>query len=124
MKKWLIALVIVAVILIALFTAAGIFASRGYGVSTGVYLEAKDDTAMLIRENSPIVLSGKAAEACSGKLDTGDRILVFHDGINESYPGSTRAYAVWKLRAGTSADVPAAIIEQLMELGWLESTPN
>ena len=52
----------------------------------------------------------------------GDKILAIHDGINESYPGSTGTYAVFKLSKGSAGDIPQEIADQLVALGWLKPT--
>ena len=53
-------------------------------------------------------------------LDVGDRILVIHTGIEESYPGQTTARPVFKLSSGDASDIPDVVIDSLIELGWLD----
>ena len=117
-KSWLIP---VAIILIVFISIIAILITKGYGASTGVYMEAKNGTAMIIRGNSPITMSSNYNGNMFHGLDNGDEIFVIHDGINESYPGSTRAYAVFKLKDGTANDIPQAVVDQLIELGWLDA---
>ena len=120
-KKWLIPVTIIVVIFIAFISTVGILISKGYGASTGVYLESKDGAAILVRDNSPIVMSNRTESDLFDTLDVGDKIFVIHDGINETYPGSTGAYAFFKLSDGTTDDIPQNVVNQLIELGWLES---
>lgn len=74
---------------------------------------------MFIDGNSPIIMSNrKDKEGLFSGLGTGDKILIFHDGIADTYPGRTGAYWCVKLEDGTQADIPEQVIEELTELGW------
>jgi len=120
MKKVLkITLGIVAGIIILLVVSIYILLNKGYGLSEGRYLEAENGTAMLIRGNSPIVLSSQHNGDMFYNLDIGDKILVIHTGIAESYPAQTRAIAVFKISDGTIADIPQKVIKELVKLGWI-----
>lgn len=123
MKKkriWLISLLSVGFVIVALGVAVGIIAAKGLGLSYGLYLEAKDDSPMLVVENSPIVMSSRNNRDIFEGLESGDRIFVLHDGVLETYPGRTGAYAVIKLRGGDVSDIPSNVIEDLMSMGWLD----
>lgn len=120
-KIWLIPVAVIGALLIVFIAFAGIMINKGYGMSQGLYLEGKDGQAMLICENSPIVMSNRTNRELFDDLEVGDEILVIHDGINESYPGQTGAYAIIKLSDGDIANIPQIVIDQLVELGWLES---
>ena len=123
MKKrmWLIPIAVVGVLLTLLVAFCGIMLNKGYGMSQGVYLEAKDGQAMFIRQNSPIEMANRTNRELFDDLDMGDEILVIHDGIAESYPGKTGVYAIFKLSDGNAADIPQKVIDQLVELGWFEA---
>ena len=120
-KKYLIPIVVIGVILILFIAGISRIVAKGYGVSTGRYLEAKNGTAMLVCDNSPIQMSNRTDKDLFNKLDIGDKILVIHDGIAESYPGKTGVYAVFKLSDGTTGDIPQTVVNELIDLGWLES---
>ena len=120
-KIWLIPVAVIGALLIVIIAFAGIMINKGYGMSQGLYLEGKDGQAMLICENSPIVMSNRTNRELFDDLEVGDEILVIHDGINESYPGQTGAYAIIKLSDGDIANIPQIVIDQVVELGWLES---
>ena len=120
MKKWIISVAIVVIVLIVAVAAVGTMLNRGYGISTGRYLEATNGSSLLIRGNSPIRMSNGTERDLFRHLATGDKILVIHDGINESYPGSTGAYAVFRLSKGAAGDIPQEVADQLVALGWLE----
>ena len=121
MKKLLkFTLGIIAGIVILLVISIYILLNKGYGMSVGRYLEVKDGKAMLIRENSPISMHNRSDWDLYSNLDTGDKILVIHTGIEESYPRQTGVYAVFKISDGTIADIPQNVIKELTKLGWLE----
>lgn len=118
-KKWWIPVTILVVA--ALVCAAGIWyaAANSLSFSTGRLLMGEDGPYMLILDDSPIVMSGttKTEERLRG-WDSGDKILVLHDGIQESYPGGTGAYLVFKLEDGDITDIPETVLETLTALGW------
>lgn len=114
-KKFWIVLILAA----ALLCGALVLVFTGsYDLSTGRCLLANNGSILLIDENSPIQLSG-VNEKTKNKLTTGDRILVLHDGIQETYPAKTRAYLVLKLGSGSLADIPAQVQQELTDMGWL-----
>ncbi|NLL80476.1 MAG: hypothetical protein GX234_11980 [Clostridiales bacterium] len=120
-KIWLIPIIVIGLILVFLIGSVGFLTIKGYGVSQGRYLEAKDGQPLFILDNSPIEMSNRTDKDLFGKLDNGDKILVIHDGILESYPGRTGVYGIFKLSDGTTADIPQEVLNQLIELGWLET---
>ena len=127
-KKWIkalcIALGIILFLAAAFFTFAAVMTYKGYGVSVGRALLSKDDSCMLVvDENSPIIMRDRSDKTGKGELfsriSTGDKILVFHDGVAESYPSQTGAYFIIKLGGGDIDDIPDKIIDELMQMGWL-----
>ncbi|MBQ8474750.1 MAG: hypothetical protein IJ499_03700 [Clostridia bacterium] len=93
--------------------------------STGLYLKTSNGTHMLISENTPISLSDKTEDSNSfGGLSDGDKIMVLHDGIAESYPAQTGVYSIKKLSDGQPSDIPEEVINSLTELGWLKATAD
>lgn len=120
-KKLLIITAVISLIAVLLLGFVAVIANKGYGLSQGRYLEAKNGQPMLILDNSPIQLSDRKDRISFERFDIGDEILVLHDGIEESYPGKTGVYAVFKLRDGTADDIPQTVIDTLAELGWLEA---
>ena len=122
MKKWLkIPLGICGAIIIFLIVSIYILLNKGYGMSVGRYLESQNGTPILIRENSPITMHNRTDLDLVSNLDVGDKILVVHTGIAESYPAQTGVYAVFKIKDGTTEDIPQDVINALIKLGWLES---
>ena len=120
-KKWLIPVGIIGVIVIVFFIGINLMISKGMGISTGLYLEAKNNTSMFIRDESPIQMSNRTDRELIDDLDIGDKILVIHTGIEETYPAKTGVYAIFKIKDGTTGDITQNVINQLIELGWLET---
>jgi len=123
MKKGLtIAGIFAGLVLVAAIVLGMVVQRKSLSISTGRCLVADNGSYMLIIGNEPIVMknvSGK--ETLFAGLDTGDEIRVLHDLIQESYPGGTGAYAVWKLREGFPTDIPEGVRKSLTELGWYGS---
>lgn len=118
MKKILISALSIVLIIFIVFV---FFMSSGNGTTlTGYSLKCSNDTYMIIEENgSPIRYSfDKAVGTDVEKLTQGDRIFIISDLINESYPGSTRAYFILKLSDGDIEDIPEKALKSLSELGW------
>lgn len=95
--------------------------STGKGLSTGRYLAGRDGSHILIDERgSPIVLSDRTSgQTLFNGLEDGDRLLVLHDGVAETYPARSGAYFCLRLEVGSDADLPADTLVSLAELGWL-----
>ena len=124
-KKWIkalcIALGIILFLAAAFFTFAAVMTYKGYGVSVGRVLLAKNGSCMIVvDENSPIVMSdlSKKGRLLEG-IKTGDRILVINTAIAESYPAQTGVYRLIKLSGGDIEDIPNKIIDELTQMGWL-----
>ncbi len=122
MKKKI--LVLLAVILVLGIAASGFaLKSMSLGVSTGTALVTHNGSLMLIKDNSPIKLSfDTGKEPSENEFSTGDRILVFHNGINESYPASTFSYMCFNVGKGANEEIPEDVITSLTELGWLKES--
>ena len=124
-KKWILPTAIVLGIIILLAASFFIFAfvmtEKGYGMSVGRALYAKDGSCMLVvDENSPIRMNDlSGGENLFDGISTGDKILVIHTGIAESYPAQTGAYWLMKIGEGDRDDIPDKIIEDLSAMGWL-----
>ena len=93
--------------------------SHSLSLSTGICLRTQRGECLFIVDNSPIVLSDRIGEDTPfSSLTTGDRLLVLHDGIQETYPARTGVYSVCKTGSGSAADIPQQVIDSLAELGW------
>ncbi len=117
-RKWLVPLC--AALTLLLLAGGGILymSVHTMGISVGRYLRAGGNP-VLILHNSPIRMSARAgADGLFDSFSDGDKILVLHDGIAESYPGQTGVYAVIKLQEGTIGDVSYDVRADLNRLGW------
>lgn len=95
------------------------FAS-GMGVSTGCCLVTELGDCMVILEGFPVVMGNQTGrENAFGQLETGDRIWILHDGIQETYPGKTGVYLVVRTGDGDITDIPEQVLDSLRELGWI-----
>lgn len=122
-RKKKLSIVIPCGIGLILVLVAGIFLIWLYGQGEmGRCLIADGGAVLWIDENgSPVVMHDRSKKGTLLEgLQTGDRIWILHDGIEESYPGSTGVYACIKVGSGTRADLPQDTIESLRELGWLD----
>ena len=118
-KKWVIPLCVIGVILLLCAGGLWYMINHSMSFSVGRCLVADNGSYMFIDGNSPIIMSNrKDKEGLFSGLGTGDKILIFHDGIADTYPGRTGAYWCVKLEDGTQADIPEQVIEELTELGW------
>lgn len=114
--------VILAVLVLlagCLFGVVAYFRNRGFGISEGIYLEGTSSPILML-DGSPFVMGDRSKDGdLFAGLQTGDRILVLHDGLCESYPGQTGAYWIKRLGSGSAADIPASELEALVSMGWV-----
>lgn len=114
-KKWMICAGVLALVLLVF----GVMAVKNLSVRVGTCIKTESGGCMLLMGDSPVVLSGKTAFARFAEYRTGDRLLVLHDGILETYPGRTGAYLAIRLHKGDVAAVPQEVLRVLTEMGWI-----
>lgn len=118
-KKWVIFLIL---FLLVLAVPLGILFYAGrhsLGFSTGRYFVTDNGSRLILIDDSPVCMSNcsKQDDIFNG-LQSGDLIRILHDGIDESYPGSTGVYFCKKLADGTIDDLPPNVRLQLSAMGW------
>lgn len=118
MKKTILRIIIALVAVILLAAAILLF----FGMRQGICLREAQyiETAhghMLLIDGSPVSVSGK--DRVFKNLTTGDKVLVAHGLIAETYPGQAKAYLCIKSADGTAEDIPADILQSLRGMGWL-----
>ena len=114
-KLWL----TLATVLLLCISFVWFAASKSLSFTTGYYLESESGAFFLIDGTTPIHLSKRTNSSNRGSsLTNGDRILVLHDGIAESYPAQTGTYGLWKLRSGRIEDIPVSVLDSLIDIGW------
>ena len=121
-KRNIIIVSVISAVFIIGIVMGSVFAmlESSFSFSTGTVLKSDNGTVFLIKGNSPVRLGDYTEE---GKLltdlETGDKVLVFHDGIAESYPASTSARFVIKTGDGGEESIPEEVVSSLSELGWI-----
>lgn len=119
MKRLEILMAILALVLLA-SCAAPAAEPEGLTETEGRLLLASNGTALLVTEDgTPMTLSVQAEgdEPWAG-YHSGDRVRVSHDGVDDSYPQQTGAYAWERLEEGTLENIPEETLAALEELGW------
>lgn len=117
-KKLKIAVGVIGIIILLLTCGILWMAKNGVDISTGTCLIADNGRYMIIIDNSPIAMSIRSGDGTLfDGLETGDEILIVHDGIAESYPGITGVYFCIKLDKGN--EIPRDVVMELIDLGWI-----
>ena len=111
MKKLLAAILVFCAILLGLVVW---MIGQGFAPHSGTYLQASNGNHLIIIGKTPTVMSTKAVTFHG--LQSGDQILILHDGVEESYPARTGVYFLLKL--GQSSYVDETALQQLADLGW------
>ncbi len=119
-KKWLIPVVILAVILILAAGALWYFSSHSLSFSTGRCIVTSNGSYMILLDDSPVTMRNcsKNEDLFEG-LKTGDEIRILHDGIQETYPGGTGVYSCKLVSEGSIDDIPEDMIASLSPMGWI-----
>lgn len=108
-KKWILPIAVgIFVIIVAVGLIIGRYHADGYGISVGrlyfadfsTYLIDDNDNAMLVADRSENKNLFKGCE-------NGDRVVVLHGGIAESYPSQTVGYAIVRIQKGDSNFKPS-----------------
>lgn len=118
-KKWGVPLCAAGALLLLCLAVLLFMIHHSLCISSGQYLITEDGRYLLVMDETPVVLTNRTNDpALFEPLTSGDRILVLHDGIQETYPAATGAYAVRKWRDGDITDIPLTVLSSLAELGW------
>ena len=116
-KKILIAL---AGVVLVLGIALTVLIAKGLWFSAGPCIMTGNGSCLLVMGNTPVKLSNHTLSRDPfDDLDTGDMILVLHDGIEESYPAGSGAYFVLQIGDDGESLIPQQVIDELTELGWV-----
>ena len=127
-RKILVILATIVAILLLLFAICfvvfGIASFKGYGVMEGKVLVTNTGYMIIDEDDSPIEMSNQSEnEEIFKGLTSGDKILIVHDGIQESFPAGTGVYYCKKLYDGEYKDLPEQVIVSLIELGYIDTPP-
>lgn len=118
-KKIIISVAVICAVFILGISAGAFLMNSSIGISTGHVLISENGACFLIKGNSPVRLSDYSENGVFPELKTGDRVLVIHDGIAESYPASTLCRLCIKTGNGSISDIPEEVISSMTQLGWL-----
>lgn len=111
-KKWILPVCIIAAAAVLCLAAVLVFDAvlnaQGYSTSMGrlyfsdrgTYLIDSNDKAMLVKDCTD------NAELFKG-LNNGDKVMLFHDGVDESNPAQTGGYRIVRLSKGDSSYKPS-----------------
>lgn len=90
-----------------------------HSLSTGICLMTTNDKILVVVGDSPIEISNQSSDAgLFVGLETGDKVMMTHDGIDESYPAKTGVYKLVVSAKDCLDEVPQSTITELAELGW------
>lgn len=115
-KKWILPVCItcsfVVLCLVAVFVITYVMSVQGYGISTGrLYFD--DNYTFLIDENDMAMIvsdCSKDKKMYEG-YQSGDKVLIIHDGVETSYPSRTGGYHIFRLSKGDGSYKPADVEE-------------
>ncbi len=119
-KKIIITVAVICAVFVLGISVGAMIMNSNIGISTGHVLISENGTCFLIKGNSPVRLSDYSENNDAlPELKTGDKVLVIHDGIAESYPASTLCRFCIKTGNGNLSDIPEEVISSMTELGWI-----
>lgn len=118
MKKRILVILALALCLCAALMVALL---RDRSISVGHCIKMSDGGCILVRDNVPICLSTRSGNKDMFRdLQTGDRILVVHGLVGETYPEQSRADLVLRLGKGSAEDISPELRVRLYYMGWMD----
>ncbi len=120
-KKYLpvfIAVGTVVLLFAAFMIIAAVGSEAGYGVTAG-RLYFSGDSVFLIYDNTSVIVSdrSKRADLFEGYSD-GDKIILVHDGVEESFPARTGGYLAFRISKGDGTYKPDG---ELLGIGVIDT---
>lgn len=106
------------VCLLALLITAGVMSAKGYGISVGKLYFADNGTYLIDEDDKAMRISDQSDDGDLFKgYANGDRILVIHDGVEESYPPCTCGHYAFRFSKGDGTYKPADEVLGIEYLG-------
>ncbi len=94
--------------IVAVIAFGAILSAKGFGISTGLLYFADNGTYLIDSDDMAMKVSD-----CTDDKDlfegyqNGDKVILFHDGVNETYPAQTGGYRIIRLSKGDGTYKPA-----------------
>ena len=117
MKKNTVGVALIIVSLLAIVFV--LLISDGFNFTYGYYLETKEGPMLVRKDGHPISLTADAEEFT--ETETGEKMLVFHGGVEDTYPARTEVKFIIKLGGASPDNIPASTLFSLRQLGWIEA---
>ena len=111
-KRWILPVSIVSGVIVLCIVAVvafgAILSAKGFGITTGRLYFADNDTYLIDSDNMAMKVSDCSddKELFEG-YQNGDKVILFHDGVNETYPAQTGGYRIIRLSKGDGTYKPA-----------------
>ena len=121
-RKWILPVSIVGGVIVlcivAVFAFGAILSAQGYGISAGRLYFADNGTYLIDSDNMAMRVSdcSKDAELFKG-YQNGDKVILFHDGVNETYPAQTGGYYIIRTSKGDGTYKPADEVLGIVSFG-------
>ena len=111
-RKWILPVSIIggviALCLVAVVAFGAILSAKGFGISTGLLYFAENGTYLIDSDDMAMRVSDRSDdEDLFEGYQNGDKVILFHDGVNETYPAQTGGYRVIRLSKGDGTYKPA-----------------
>jgi len=108
-KKIFIVIGVIALLILAVLITAAVTSAAGYGVSVG-QLYFLDEQVFLVNEskNSSMIVSDQSKNGgMFSDYSNGDKIVLIHDGVEESLPARTGGYFAVRISGGDGSYKPS-----------------
>ncbi len=84
-----------------------VISEKGYGISSGTIYFSSNGTYLINSENSAMRVSDRSNDKkLFDGYENGDKVILFHDGIEEVYPARTSGYYLFRLSKGDGTYKP------------------
>ena len=120
-RKWILPLCIVVGVIVfcvvAVFAFGAILSAQGFGISTGRLYFADNGTYLIDSDDMAMRVSDCTNDADLFKgYQNGDKVILFHNGVEESYPAQTGGYYIIHTSKGDGTYKPA---DEVLGIGVL-----
>ena len=132
-RKWILPVSIVGGVIVLCIAAVLIFgavlSAKGFGISTGRLYFADNGTYLIDSDDMAMRVSDRSGDGdLFDGYQNGDRVILFHDGVNETYPAQTGGHFMFRTAKGDGAYKPAdevlCIVEEETSGDSVQLTPD